>query len=181
MLSHRFWGLLHSIHVMIHFRSDRYILHWIQIHVTLLTFVLHGKLGISARKDSPSFSSALLAKSDTRFSPAEYTRCNLLIFWQRFCELARLRIAYCHGLNCAWVVPEMCLSCAWVAYCLSVCLCSACLTCNIACGLLPIDIGYSYNPLPDKLSAEDRSLSKALLNVFILLALILLLNRHADM
>ncbi len=63
------------------------------------------------------------------------------IVWQRFCEPARLGIAYC----------------------LSVCLCSACLTCNIArdvttAWVSSIDIGYWFTPLPDKLSAEDRSL-----------------------
>ncbi len=31
ILSHRFWGLSYSIHVIIHFRSDRYILDWNQI------------------------------------------------------------------------------------------------------------------------------------------------------
>ncbi len=35
ILSQRFWGLSYSIHVIIHFRSDRYILHRIQIYMNL--------------------------------------------------------------------------------------------------------------------------------------------------
>ncbi len=63
------------------------------------------------------------------------------IVWPRFCEPARLGVIYC----------------------LSVCLCSTARDVTIelpTAWVSSIDIGYWFTPLPDKLSAEDRSLKK---------------------
>ncbi len=65
-----------------------------------------------------------------------------IFVWQRFCEPARLRIAYC-----LWVRLYVCVPCL-VRHGSE----------NLS--RWPLDtlqIHYQYSPLPDKLSAEDRS------------------------
>ena len=95
----------------------------------------------------------------------------VFIFWQRFCE---------PGQTKNWTLSSLVLSSPVLSapvlsapvlsdtLCPSVYLCSVCLTYNIArdatiklptAWVLSIDIGYWCSPLPDKLSAEDRSLS----------------------
>ena len=67
-----------------------------------------------------------------------FSSTGYLIVWQRFCEPARLRIAYCHGLNCL------------TAHCFHV---DSSKLSIVLVSLLVIIVA----PLPDKLSAEDRS------------------------
>ncbi len=76
-----------------------------------------------------------------------FTGFSPLIVWQRFCEPARLRIAYCHGVNSAWVVFQFLL----------VFEPTSTSSCIFSDNQYLFYICQYCTSLPDKLSAEDRS------------------------
>ena len=74
-----------------------------------------------------------------------------LIVWQRFCEPARLRIAYC-----PWVRSSVVIVLFPHIFCGS--------ENRTWCPPNTLQIHYRYSPLPDKLSAEDRSLCNCIMH-----------------